>query len=229
LELHELMFKAIAVLLPIINPLIHTIFPAMASILSRVSGELADLTTWLMGFKGAMVGVGVVVAGLALAFAPMTLGATLLYLILDDLVVWAKGGKSVFGDAFSALKTLWDSPIESIKVFLGLLDELIAKLTGEKFSTAMKTITDNPATSGQVLLDLFKEGLKGGSLNAMLGLPSMPAFAGAGGNVTQTNHITMQIHSTAPADEVGKHAAKRIAQEINDASLQIGNSEGTRR
>jgi hypothetical protein len=63
----------------------------------------------------------------------------------------------------------------------------------------------------------------------IVGRVQTPAMSGAGGNVTQTNHINMQIHSTAPADEVGKHAAKRIAQEINDASLQIGNSEGTRR
>jgi hypothetical protein len=225
LELHELMFKAIAVLLPIINPLIHTIFPAMASILSRVSGELADLTTWLMGFKGAMVGVGVVVAGLALAFAPMTLGATLLYLILDDLVVWAKGGKSVFGDAFAALKTIFDSPIESIKVLLGLLDDLMGKTSGTKFTDALTALTNLPndfmigATTGD--WDALKEDI--------VGRVQTPAMSGAGGNVTQTNHINMQIHSTAPADEVGKHAAKRIAQEINDASLQIGNSEGTRR
>jgi hypothetical protein len=231
LEIHDLMFKAIASLLPILNPIVHSVFPAMVSALSRISGEFSDLARGISGFKGELLGIGLILGALAISFAPVTIGATLLYLILDDLVVWAKGGKSVFGDAFSSLKTIFDSPIESIKVLLGLLDELFKKMKtpGDDVDAAMKTIFSNPATSGQVLLDLFKEGLKGGALNAMLGLPSMPAFLGAGGNVTQTNNITMQIHSTAPASEVGKHAAKRIAQEINDASLQIGNSEGTRR
>jgi hypothetical protein len=214
MALHDVMFRTIGSLLPFLQEFIHRILPAMAHFLENVVTAITSLVGWLFQFKYAVPVAVAAIMTLNAAFAPLTATVTALLLIMEDLFVWSKGGDSLFGDAME-------------------------KLTGHKvgpkgLKADAGTVAGDPGAAGRVTADLlsgfFKYGF-GASKN--VGAIEEASYVSpsefrerTNKTVTQNNHVTVQVHSTAPAEDVGRHTARAVKAEISDATLQLGNSEG---
>lgn len=66
-------------------------------------------------FRKAMIGIGVVVAALAISFAPITAGIAALLLLLEDVAVYETGGKSLIGRIFGDKKSGGKSDGEQLR------------------------------------------------------------------------------------------------------------------
>jgi hypothetical protein len=214
MELHDLMFRTIGTLLPFLQEFIHRILPALAHFLGNVVAAISSLVGWMFQFKYAVPVAVAAIMTLNAAFAPLTATVTALLLIMEDLYVWSQGGVSVFGKAMEKLTGHKVGP-KGLKEDAGI-------------------IKGDPGAAGRVTADLltgfFKYGFNAGK---NVGSIEEAAYVSPGEfrertskTVTQNNHVTVQVHSTAPAEEVGRHTAKAVKAEISDATIQLGNSEG---
>lgn len=64
-------------------------------------GKFGQTLAWVLGIASALL----VVLGLKKTLALLTVAA--LWLLLDDFIVWLRGGESVIGEAIKAIKKLW--------------------------------------------------------------------------------------------------------------------------
>lgn len=83
-------------------------------------------------FKKILVGLGLVVGGLAVYFFPVTAAILGLLLIMDDLAVYFTGGNSVFGLMIEGIKELGKELANSMKSLQG-----IGQLTALAMSTML--------------------------------------------------------------------------------------------
>lgn len=176
-------------------------------------GRLVD---FLERFKGGMLALGIVLGAVAVAFAPMTSALLLLSFILEDLAVWAMGGKSIFKEAFEGLKEILGSPIESLKVLLQLLKDVAQQV---EHLTHLDKMTDK---LGDFLL-------KSGYINPAFAKNQqqgmIPAMASAGGgSTTQHNDIDIHVAGSGPAEETAKAVQREQNRAVNAATLQLDNS-----
>lgn len=87
----------------------------------RLGRMLDDIVRSTIKWKNALIGLTAILVGMAVATSPMTLALIALLLIMDDLYVYSKGGKSLFGEMvkeFPALGTAFDVAFGSLK-FIG--------------------------------------------------------------------------------------------------------------
>lgn len=83
-------------------------------------------------FKEIIIGLGIVLAGLAIYFFPITAAIVGLLLLMDDLAVYFTGGKSVFGLMIEGMKELGKEMANSFKSIQG-----IGQLTALALSTML--------------------------------------------------------------------------------------------
>lgn len=131
--------RALIAIMPALNKFLDGL-AAMAEVLLKIGKGLKEFWD---GLGKAKLGI----AGLALAiltyFNPVIATLTALYLILEDIAVWATGGKSFFGTTFDLMgekfKELNNYIDEQTRVWGGLLKTL----------REITSIIFNPANTGQ--------------------------------------------------------------------------------
>lgn len=72
-----------------------------------------------IGWKNVLIGIAIAIGAAVLATSPLTLGLIALLLILDDLYVYSKGGKSLFGELvkqFPLLGEIFSGVYESLRL-----------------------------------------------------------------------------------------------------------------
>lgn len=69
----------------------------------------------LSQMKGVLMGIEIALAGVAIAFFPVTAAIVGLLLVLEDLSVYFRGGNSVTGSAIEGIKKLGDAMKENFK------------------------------------------------------------------------------------------------------------------
>lgn len=90
------------------------------------------------------VGWKVALAGLVLLISPVTAGIMALLLILDDLYVYSKGGKSVFGELvknFPDLGNVFKSFTDGFRVVKDFLTDLLKNKTFDAIAVGLGVIT----------------------------------------------------------------------------------------
>lgn len=195
--------------------------------LANLVNGIGTLIDHLQRLRGGMIGLGVVIGGLVIAFAPLTAALTLLALILEDLAVWAMGGKSLFKEAFEGLKTIFQDPIASAKVLLDLIDQIVNKLTGKSLKqgfadlkAATMQLINDPEGVGIVLADI----LKTGKLNPYD--QPVPALAGAGGGnrtITQHNDVHILVQGSGSPEDTARATKREYDRAVNAATIQLDN------
>lgn len=97
----------------------------------RLGRMIDEIVRSTVGWKNALTGLAIGLGAIVLATSPLTLGLIALLLVMDDLYVYSKGGKSVFGELvkqFPALGAIFDATFGSLK-FIG--DTLKGIMTGD--------------------------------------------------------------------------------------------------
>ena len=233
LAFQDVMFRVMGSVLPALLPLINAVLPVFTRFVENLSMAFAELLKWLAHVPGSVQTLAVLFGGLALIFAPVTAGVVALLLVIEDLYVYAKGGKSVFGLALAGLKELFDHPLESAQKLLKVINEIV---------DAVKKFIGLGGGYGQTGGKTLEERFKGASVPSKIAMATAaqglipaavalgPLALGAMGMkwLSQTNHVQIDVHSNnANADEVGKSTKKHFDDSVSDAALQAGNQEGT--
>uniref|UniRef100_A0A7C1NVR9 Phage tail tape measure protein n=1 Tax=Agrobacterium albertimagni TaxID=147266 RepID=A0A7C1NVR9_9HYPH len=123
----------------------------VANLLRFISANKIDLDNWqgLLVFAGA----------LGAAFRPAIAAMAALFLIVDDLLAWGRGGKSVFGDMLEGISKLGEVDVDNLK---GLIDTLAMGATlaaaGAGFAALAAGI--NPLTASLAALGIAFGGAK---------------------------------------------------------------------
>lgn len=148
----------------------------MGKVLSFVNEFVQNIVGWQNGIKVIASAFGL----LALSFRPVLLGLLGIFLLLEDIATWKKGGKSLFGDFYNAIADLWKNlkPIrdtfttlkDSIKDAFGFDDKTEGKI--DKLNTLLTSLKEIGSSSAFGAILGF---LVGGLPGAMVGA------AGAGG------------------------------------------------
>lgn len=119
-------------------------------------------------------------------------------LALDDVITYFRGGNSLVGLAIDGFKKLFGA------------------------------IEDEVRRVAPMLTSVAGTALKLASVGAMFAPLVAPAFSAAGAattSVMQSNTLSQTIHSSAPAEDVARHAVGEHKRQINAASLLINNGE----
>ncbi len=164
--------------------------------IEMIAGDIERLLVLLRETPGAMRALQLGAAALAIAFAPITAAIAGLLLLLEDLAVYRKGGKSIIGELIETFKE-------------GIDPKLL--------QAAIQPIPGTPVPVGAIGLSPLGVGV------TLLLEKIMRGRAEGGAGVTQDNRINMEIHSTAPADEVGEQILRERERQIDKATMQLDN------
>lgn len=209
MQLIYLKDKALIAIMPYLIKFMQG-FTAIVELFARASKAISDC-------KGALIALGVVAGGLLIYFKPIIALFTALYLILEDIAVWALGGKSLLGLGLDFLgkkieewKTAWGG------LFKGGQDGF------DSFLVFLKNIGKMPVPpiiqSLLTLVTLLKAGFTGVEF-AVKGTREEQAIQSASMNggmgqissnrvINQTNNITLPDGSP-----------ETVANEINDLTF----------
>ncbi len=188
-------------------------------------------------FKDTLIAIGLVAAGIAVYFFPVTAAVAALILVLDDLAVYFTGGKSLTGAGLKGL------------------DKFMAELTGNKNFSAIKTFSDaidaianafdrlnnSSESAGASLrrsiqqffglgiadkIKAFRDGeLPPQSIPSigLAGLINSNRSLGAEGTARSTT-VNMNIQGDGSLDAAGwSNVAHMIRKSVEDAHLQLNN------
>ena len=169
-----------------------------APVVEMIAGDLERMLVLLRETPGAMRALQIGVAALALAFAPITAAIAGLLLLLEDLAVYRKGGKSIIG--------------ELIKTFKEQVDPKILKAT-------MQPIPGTPIPA----LAIGASPLGAGMMMLLDKITRGRGEAAGGRQIKQDNRMNIEVHSTAPADEVGEQIVRERERQIDKATMQLDN------
>lgn len=189
------------------------ILSKFTTMIGRAGLMINNVVTNTIGWKGAVIALtgAFVLLNSALILSPIgliTAGIIALMYVLEDLYVYSKGGKSVFGLMVEGIKN----------------SKIMEWITGfiEKIQTMYTTITE---TFGKI-----KEFMGDVGANIQIGQEAQAA-AGFGGsaaqglqnmsNIKQSNTVEINISGVNDADAVGE-AAAAWKTELERASAQMG-------
>jgi tape measure domain-containing protein len=137
---------------------------------------LKGLAPMTDGLNPKLVALVAVVAALVFPFTSAAAGIALLVMGIEDLMVWAKGGDSLFGKLFEGLKPEQQaqvlSTIGSLKLaFQGLAD--VASVVKDGWTELFKVMTDDSMLSGvletvQTIAEIVSVSVAG--LSGLIGL-----------------------------------------------------------
>ncbi len=126
----------------------------------------------------------------------------LIFLAIDDLITYFRGGNSLTGLAVEGFKKMFAAIEEGVK-------------------TLMPHLPDMERIAGMAL--------KSASAAALWAPIAIPALGGqlaqAATNSVMNNKVEIGINSSAPADEVARQSAEAFRRILRDASLQTDNGE----
>jgi hypothetical protein len=126
----------------------------------------------------------------------------LLFLAIDDLITYFRGGNSLTGLAVEGFKKMFAAIEEGVKTLMPHLPDLerVASLALKSASAA--------------------------ALWAPIAVPALGGqLAAAATNSVMNNKVEIGINSSAPADEVARQSAEAFRRILRDASLQTDNGE----
>ena len=229
MEIEHTFMHTLAGVLPVLMPIIHDLLPKFAALLARIVPPLATMAQMLFEIKGLLPALAIGFGVLMSVMYPITAAVIAFLLVLDDLYVYSKGGKSLTGIGFKALADAFEHPIQAAEKFLNLLDRIVEVMTGSKFTDMIKSLTNLPPDIMEGLTTGDWSGVRqdafGGTKWAV---PAMaPAGAGAGGSaaaVVQTNFVT--ITSTAPAADLRNEFDRQTGKLHADAAANIPHRPG---
>jgi len=218
---------------------------------SMIDRVVSSTIGWEWALKGLL---GIIIAmNAALLLSPIGLiaaGFILLVAVLDDLYVYSKGGKSLFGEAMKSFPELE----KTLKGVFGTMKDVLklfkAMASGDIFS--IKNILKEWGALGDAILIVYKSykaldklrDLKqkkekewietrlppkmeaamikssGMSIGEQITAILSKMFSG-GGQTTQNNNITQNVYGNADPVATGDAAAKSIQKSINAASAQL--------
>jgi hypothetical protein len=98
---------------------------------TRIGRMIDEIVRSTVGWKNALAALAIGLGAIVLATSPLTFGLMALLLVMDDLYVYSKGGKSVFGELVKqapALGKAFDVALDSLK-FVGAI--LYGLMTGD--------------------------------------------------------------------------------------------------
>lgn len=197
--------------------------------ITKTGEALAKVSEMIVRLLPLIVAVGAAFAGYKLiALAPIlliTLALTAALLVIDDIIVAFKGGKSVIRDFFQEflgiditpiLRDIWDTVNKPMELFIKLFKEVKALITGGGFTGLSEMFLDISKT---LLPDWYLNALP--DSNPAQTTMQLPTGVGATENktVTQTNNIT--VISSDPA-MAGRMTADRLQDQLNNADAVIG-------
>jgi hypothetical protein len=203
----------------------------------KVIADVFDRVVYLMkagveGFKYFTENFKMLTAYLMVAMAPLlistfpiTAALIALFLVLDDLSVYFRGGKSLTGDAVEGFKLMWQYAKEGAEKFLEVLKDIwkyISDILGVKeFLDGLLGIFKNPGVAiGLVTKQSGAPGPGGIPQQYMYG---DQAPAGYNKIITQNNDVKIGIQSTSPAEDVAKETQDAFNDNLSNASLQLAN------
>jgi len=93
--------KVVAAIVSIVNA-IRSFASALGNALSIAQNFLENI----LGFENGIKALAIAFGALTLSFRPLLLGLFLIIALLDDIRVWSKGGKSLFGGFYDAMARL---------------------------------------------------------------------------------------------------------------------------
>lgn len=99
MQLSLLKDKALIPILPALNRFLNGL-GAIFEMFVKIENALINVWNWLGRFKIAVAALAI---GIVAYFQPVIAIITTLYLLLEDIAVWATGGKSFFGTTFDKM------------------------------------------------------------------------------------------------------------------------------
>lgn len=191
---------------------------------------IQDVVEWFDKFQSGLLVLAGIITAVVIAVSPLTAALTLLALIIEDIAVYFMGGQSLTGDFIEGLKTIFDDPIASAKVFLDLIDQLITKLTGgEGIRRAVGQFMNLPTdvmeaiTSGDT--SGLREDLFGTASAGRYGAVPAMAGAGAGGSrsVSVQQKVDIRIDGAQSPKDTAEAVDRHLKSQVNEATLQLDN------
>ncbi len=173
-------------------------------------------------FKIILEAVGVVVAGLAIYFFPLTAAMVALLLVLDDLAVYFTGGKSVTGAAVKGFKEFFkaigefidETPLQKLEALVGLI---------ERLAMALVSLAKWNGVAGAAALRAFSDTLQGGFITGPAALIARGVIGDSGDrNLNSVVHI--HANSEGPLDVGGWNNVGHMLQKaVFGAYMQVNN------
>lgn len=140
--------KALIAIMPALNQFLKG-FMAILEVTGKIVNSIKTMIEYVGQFKGGLLALGAVVLGITAAFNPLIATLTALYLILEDLAVWALGGDSLFKLGFDKINELMYGDNETAD----RTDQIYKELTGKDRTAFHKYI--DWITSGGVIGSIF--------------------------------------------------------------------------
>lgn len=193
LNLQQLKDQAVAKLAPVLNDMIQKFFVWMNKNSGKIVTTIVSIVNAIRSFSSALgnalsiaqkfiedtIGMQngikaltIVFGALALSFRPVLLGLFLIIGLLDDIQIWSKGGKSLFGDFYSSIAKLGKNLKPLMDAFKGFKDTV-----KEAFDFDEKTEKNLDKLNS--FFNGAKEALQGAAIGALIGFLT----GGAGGAI----------------------------------------------
>lgn len=186
--------------------LVSALEPVISNVLGLVDNGvwlLKEMTNALNENKNAWTGLGLAVGAVAVAMAPISATIAGVILLLEDLVVYLRGGKSIFGEVFGLFDKLGDKFERIVDKFFELKNSL-----GEgTFGKIGKKLLDNT---------VFGELFEGMNLFKLL-------KAGMSANTNINN--TYNINSTEPSQKLANDITNTQKRQLNQTLADFNNME----
>lgn len=227
---------------------------AIGNAMALINRIVTSTVGWEMALKGLLIVIVAMNASLLLSpIGIIAAGFILLVAVLDDLYVYSKGGKSLFGVLMKQFPELEKSMKEFFNIMKKLFELFKAFSSGDELS--MKNILKEWGLLGEAIAIVLK-GLKsasefskkynvnipspldlipGGSAveSAITGreisildfIPFARLLESAAKNITQNNDIKINVNGTGDPVAVGESTAKAMQSSIDSASAQLSRNE----
>lgn len=202
---------------------------------SVINSLVRSTVGWKIAIKGLLVAI--IAMNSALLLSPIGLiaaGFILLVAVLDDLYVYSKGGKSLFGvlmKEFPGMEKVFGGVLGTIRDLMKLM-----KAFSDEDSLSVENITKDWGDFGKLVDKVYDKLLKIKNLfkdtEIKELIDKLPAYPfgpmkfilekiGDLGSMVQNNSINVNITGTGDPAATGDAAAKSIQRSINAASAQL--------
>lgn len=203
------------------------IIEAIGKSIKRLATFVNDIVTATVGWKAALIGLGVILAVTLSPVYLITAGIAAALLVVDDLIVAFKGGKSVIREFFLEFFDLDIVPIlkEIVAVFNELLT-IVNKLGAFKFGILpgfAKLIYDQFKARKKDIDSLEDKSIPGPLETrspAFDLIPNMSNVKPVSNNNQITQNVKIDIKSTDP-QAAGKAVSDGLQNQLQSAEAQI--------
>ncbi len=181
-------------------------------------GIISDFTEAIQKvseFKSWLQTLGLVAGMLAVYFFPVTAAVGALILVLDDLAVYATGGKSLTGAAFKGLADFF----KQLELDHPKLEKTVEIL--ERLASLLKTIGEfNPIAAGAAARQNIDDLIRSGPTGILQALRSGESPS----SLTRQTTVNMQVDGAGSLDAPGwSNVAHMLKRAVEDAHLQLNN------